>query len=350
MATDTGSESEAEPSCSSQSTTRPRSSTWWERLKWVFFPTRVIFLVALVWQRLVASLKHHGRRVCVWRGGDTTWLERVRSLLAVIALLLSVFVATRFALTLLSGLITLLATLAGPSSSSSSPPSSSSSSSPSSSPPSSSSSYGADRGVDAAVARGVGVNAKGEAGGARGGAGPSIYISSPVCNGAPYEPPATCADRLLDGGGGGGEGVEGCERRGGAASGRGSEPAECTRSAEGMECMNNPLECMVDRANKLVFWTENFEAYRDGHRWVWLDDQGYDVDGSGQEKTSAAAREASKGPQKVTIPMSGLALGAPHNVTVSRGSVDRRCIHPLRKDPLIHWPRLVRGAPRRIAH
>jgi len=209
----------------------------------------------------------------------------------------------------------------------------------------------------------VGVKSNGDVGGTRsaggvaGGAGklPSIYISSPVCNGATYKVPSTAC--LEGAGGGGGEGAEECERGRGATSGGGSQssqpsqpsqPAECTRSAEGKlasECMHDPLrdplECMVDKANKLVFWTENFEAYRDGHRWVWLDHQGYDVDGSGSShthgqgkassgartsRTSAAAREASKGPQKVTIPMSGLALGASHNVTVALVGTEGRVL------------------------
>ena len=69
-----------------------------------------------------------------------------------------------------------------------------------------------------------------------------------------------------------------------------------------------------------------FEAFRDGHRWVWLDDQGYDVDGSGQGKVGAASSAASKGPQKVTIPMSGLALGASHNVTVALVGTEGRVL------------------------
>ena len=93
---------------------------------------------------------------------------------------------------------------------------------------------------------------------------PSIYISSPVCR----EPPSTCVEP-------------------GAAGG--SAPAVCTRSTKAQVCT-------VDVADKIVFWTEKFEAIRDGHRWVWLDDQGYDVDGSGHGKVGSGA---SSGPQKV---------------------------------------------------
>ena len=56
MATDTDTEDEGPP-------TRPRSSTWWERLKWTFFPTRAMFLFTTARLRLMASIKEQGRRV-----------------------------------------------------------------------------------------------------------------------------------------------------------------------------------------------------------------------------------------------------------------------------------------------
>ena len=75
-----------------------------------------------------------------------------------------------------------------------------------------------------------------------------------------------------------------------------------------------PCTCRVASAATLIFVTRNFDL-REGQRWVWLDGNSYNIDQGCSNDTEKD--EPQSDPQKVTIPMSGLVLGDPHNLTVA---------------------------------